>query len=49
MKNGGAITNIIGTIKIMEDQKLALLGIQFQTALMSTLFGHLSDLHDSEK
>ncbi|KAJ8428545.1 hypothetical protein Cgig2_003793 [Carnegiea gigantea] len=35
--------------KMMEDQKQALLGLQSQMALMSSLLGHPSDLHDSEK
>lgn len=35
--------------KMMEDQKQALLGMQSQMALMSSLLGHPSPLHDSEK
>ena len=35
--------------KMMEDQKQALLGFQSQMALMSSLLGHPSELHDSEK
>jgi len=35
--------------KKMEDQKQALLGMQSQMALMSSLLGHPSPLHDSEK
>jgi len=48
-KNGGATTDTRGTIKMMEDQKLPLLSMQSWMALMSTLFGHPSDFHDSEK
>jgi len=35
--------------KMMEDKKQALLGMQSQMALISSLLGHLFDLHDSEK
>ena len=35
--------------KLMEDQKQALLVMQSQMALMSSLLGHPSELHDSEK
>ncbi|KAJ8427654.1 hypothetical protein Cgig2_014534 [Carnegiea gigantea] len=35
--------------KMMEDQKQALLGVQSQMALMSSLLGDPSPLHDSEK
>ena len=35
--------------KLMEEQKLALLGKQSQMALMLSLLGHLSELHESEK
>ena len=35
--------------KLMEDQKQALLGMQSQMALLSSLLGHPSELHDSEK
>jgi len=35
--------------KMMEDQKPALLGMQSQMTLMSSLLGHPFDLHDSEK
>ena len=34
--------------KLMEDQKQALLGMQSQMALMSSLLGHPSELHESE-
>ncbi|KAJ8420050.1 hypothetical protein Cgig2_022202 [Carnegiea gigantea] len=35
--------------EMMEDQKQALLGLQFQKALKSSLPGHPPELHDSEK
>ena len=35
--------------KLMEDQKQALLGMQSQMTLMSSLLGHPSELHESEK
>jgi len=35
--------------KLMEEQKQALLGMQSQMALMSSLLGHPSELHESEK
>jgi len=34
--------------KMMEDKKQALLGFQSQMALISSLLGHPSELHDSE-
>jgi len=35
--------------KMMEDKKQAPLGMQSQMALMSSLLGHPSELHESKK